>query len=235
MFFEMLLSAVVGLNATDLTVETVRTQTQNVVSAYEVRGLKVQVSQIEVNNPSPLLTRASPTQCTIMLNTGNTARFVWGKFVDTKDVSEESAIQGFALAHEMGHCLLAKARRNEIELPQLTSQLQSAGSGGYSFAVNTLVGRKAVSGGENRYDETFSDLLGLHYVSMKHPEHLQLVLSKLKAARESFAGADQAHHSTPFLNQANLRLVDQFIAQTQGRGLTDDKFAKADLHLAALQ
>lgn len=235
MFFEMLLSAVVGLNATDLTIDTVRTQTQNVVSAYEVRGLKVQVSQIEVNNPSPLLTRASPTQCTIMLNTSNTARFVWGKFVDTKDVSEEAAIQGFALAHEMGHCLLAKARRNEVELPQLSAQLQSAASGSYNFAVNTLIGRKTVTGGENRYDETFSDLLGLHYVSMKHPEQFQLVLAKLKAARENFAGADQAHHSTPFLNQANLRLVDQFVQQTQGKSLSDAKLAKAEMHLASAQ
>ncbi len=233
MFFEMLLSAVVGLNATDLTIDTVRAQTQNVVSAYEVRGMKVQVTQIEVDNPSPLLTRASPNQCTIMLNTSNTARFIWGKFVDTKDVSEEAALQGFALAHEMGHCLLAKARRGEVELPQLSAQLQSASSSSQSFMVSTLIGRKSVSGSENRYDETFSDLLGLHYVSMKHPEHFQLVLSKLKAARESFASNDQAHHSTPFLNQANLRLVDQFVEQTQGKSLSDERIAKAGMHLAS--
>lgn len=237
MFFEMLLSAVVGVNASDLTIETVRTQTQSVVSAYGVRGIKMQVSQIDVSNPSPLLTRATPSQCTILLNTGKTARFVWGKFVDSRDVHEESALQGFALAHEVGHCLLAKARKQELDLPKLSVQLQSA-PGAYSAFddnVRTLIGRKAVQGGEDRYDETFCDLLGLHYVSIKHPEQFQLVLSKLKAARESFASNDQAHHSTPFLNRANLIRVDQFVQATVGKrthgelpSLTDSEWALAE-------
>ena len=228
MFLEMLFAAVVGVNATDLTLETVRSQTQNVVSAYGVKGMKIQVAQVDVNNPSPLLTRSSPSQCTIMLNTGSTARVVWGKFVDTKDVHEESALQGFAMAHELGHCLLAKARSNKVELPQLSSSLNSHSHGHHDFGVKTLVGRKAVIGGEDRYDETFCDLVGLHYVQMKHPEQYQLVVAKLKAARESFAHNDEAHRSTPFLTANNLRLVDQFLSMTQGNRLPDEALAALD-------
>jgi hypothetical protein len=216
MFLETLLAAVVGINATELTIQTVRDQTQAVVSEYQVKGLRVQVAKVEVNNPSPLLTRSSPSVCTIMLNTNSTAKVVWGKFVDTKEPAEENALQAFSIAHEMGHCMLSKARKNEIDLPILSAQLKS-NTQGQSTEFNTLVGRKSNPGAEERYDETFSDLLGLHYVAKKHPEQFKLVLDKLKAVREEFASHDVSHLSIPFLSGHNLRSVDRFLSQLNGK------------------
>ena len=225
MFLETLLAAVVGINATELTIQIVREQTQAVVSEYEVKGLRVQVAKVEVNNPSPLLTRASPSTCTIMLNTNSTAKVVWGKFVDTKEPSEELALQAFSMAHEMGHCLLSKARKNEVSLPVLSAQLKSHVNGQAS-ELSTLVGRRVSPGSEDRYDETFSDLLGLHYVAKKHPEQFNLVVEKLKAVREEFAHHDISHLSTPFLSGQNLRLVDMFLSQLNGKN-TENSFLQA--------
>lgn len=234
MFLELLLTAVTGLNATELSLPIVKDQTQSVVNTYSIRGLKVQVAQVDMNNPSPLLTRSSASSCTVMLNNNSTARFIWAKFVDSKEAAEESAMQGFAIAHELGHCLLANARgKADQELPVLSAQLSSAtqGQGVPDYSVKTLIGRKSVVGGEDRFDETFCDLLGLHYVSQKHPEQFSTVLEKLKSARESFSSSDQSHHSTPFLTAANLRMVDRFLLQQTGKASNDAALKSAERQL----
>lgn len=213
-----LLAVLAGLAAAPLTTSEVAKDARSIVDTLDIDDLKISIRELRgSDHPSPLLVRHSKSKCTILVNTGTMAHATWDAYLGEAEGKTADALRDFAVAHEIGHCILTDLRARAVTMPELTSARGSIEPVTVSLASETeasLLGsssQKKVS--IKVYDEFVSDLVGLRFIQLAYPGEFEAVRHRIREVRKAFADNDPEHDSSEYLTEQNLasvaRLIDE--------------------------
>lgn len=211
-----LLAILAGLAVSPLTTSEVANDARSIVDVLDLDDMKIAIRELRGSeHPSPLLVKHSKANCTIFVNTGNRAHVTWGAYIGEAEGTTEAALRDFAVAHEIGHCILADARQASVGLPELQASRSAR------VIAAPIISRDAEASmagpasdkkpTAKMYDEVMSDLIGLRFVQLAHPGEFDNVRKRIRDVRREFAASDPEHDSSEFLTEANLAKVARLI------------------------
>lgn len=219
------LAVTMGMAAALPSTHDVAHNARDVVNALRLHDMKVIVRPVsETLNASPFIVRSSHKTCLIHVNRSVQARVVWTAFMADENESMRRALTDFAVAHEMGHCVLTSARERNTRLPAFHRArppgppaplvVPREAPQARVIRVSTVVHyAPGLSADHPAYDEVFADLVGLHYVQMVSPHLFSDLMQRLRTVRTEFAVRDNAHASAAYLTDENLRRVAALVAK----------------------
>jgi hypothetical protein len=217
-----LLAVLAGLAITPLTTSEVAVDARSIVQTLDIGDMNISIRELRgSDHPSPLLVKHSKSKCTILVNTGTLAHATWDTYMGEAEGKTAEAMRDFAVAHEIGHCIVSDLRLRAFNMPVLTS---ARGSIAPATPKMGSVTEAAMLGSASRrevsvkiYDEFVSDLVGLRLVQLAYPGEFETVRQRIRGIRKTFAENDPEHDSSEFLNERNLAIVARLIDEHDAR------------------
>ncbi len=214
-----IIAVLIGVAVAPLTASEVANDAKVIANTLDLDDLKIRITPLQgSDNPSPLLVKYTSSACTIYVNNGATAHAVWNRFLSDADGEYAAALRDFAVAHEIGHCVVARLRSEAVEMPPLLGTagavlpVGSVTSGAVSSAFTGDETARGIS--IKNYDEIASDLIGLHFIRIAHPTAFDPVRNRVREVRAQLAAKDPMHDSSGYLAERNLasiaKLVERF-------------------------